>query len=82
MWEKQWEADLVAFEDIEVDFRDCRCCNRSQKVSLIENTEQVKYTDTCNIKQWGVTPIDSILLPVTGVKNFDRQFRYLTFDFS
>ena len=32
-------SDLVVFEDIEVDFRDCRCCDRGQKVSLIENTD-------------------------------------------
>ena len=32
--------------------------------------------------QGGVTPINSILPPATGVKNFDRQFRSLSLDFA
>ena len=37
------------------------------------------YNQTC---QGDVTPIQSVLPPATGVKNFDPQFFLLTFDFA
>ena len=51
-------------------------------IRILEIKVAYKHKQVNKQIQGGVTPIDSILPPATGVKNFDSQFLVLTLDFA